>query len=221
MRKACYTNGEAMVSFSTKVRVSMTTVERSSVVVPADWVPGPKQGQWTYKDYLVIPEDGCRYEVVNGELYMSPSPGVEHQRIVKRIMVWLSRFVEQDGLGEVFQSPLDVELSYRNVVQPDVFVILHEHFDRITEVRIIGAPDLVIEIASPSTASHDLSKKLDAYAHAGGSEYWVVTPGSKTVEVLVLDNDSYRSLGLFSGNMTLSSRIVPNISIKVEQFFAS
>jgi Uma2 family endonuclease len=199
----------------------MTTVEKPSVVVPADWVPGPQQGQWTYRDYLAIPEDGCRYEVVNGVLYMSPSPGVEHQRIVKRIVAWLSRFVEQDGLGEVFQSPLDVELSYRNVVQPDVFVLLHEHFDRITETRIIGAPDLAIEIASPSTARHDLSKKLDAYAHAGVPEYWIVTPGSKTVEVLVLDSGSYRSLGLFSGNMMLPSRIVPNMSVKVEQFFVS
>jgi Uma2 family endonuclease len=201
--------------------VSMTTVEKPSVVVPADWVPGPQQGQWTYKDYLAIPEDRCCYEVVNGVLYMSPSPGVEHQRIVKRLVALLSRFVEQDGLGEVFQSPLDVELSCRNVVQPDVFVILNEHFDRITDTCIIGAPDLVIEIASPSTARHDLSKRLDAYALAGVPEYWVITPGSKTVELLVLDSDSYRSLGLFSGNMTLPSRIVPNMPIKAEQFFAS
>jgi Uma2 family endonuclease len=199
----------------------MTTVEKPSVVVPADWVPGSQQGQWTYKDYLAIPEDGCRYEVVNGVLYMSPSPGVEHQRIVKRIVALLSRDVEQEGLGEVFQSPLDVELSYRNVVQPDAFVMLNEHFDRITETRIIGAPDLVIEVASPGTARHDLSKKLDAYAHAGVPEYWVITPGSSTVEVLVLDHATYRSLGLFSGNMMLPSRIIPNISIKVEQFFAS
>lgn len=152
------------------------------------------------KDYLSISEDDCRYEVVNGVLYMSPSPGVEHQRIVKRIVALLSRFVEQDGLGEVFQSPLDVELSYRNVVQPDVFVILNEHFNQITETRIIGAPDLVIEVASPGTARHDLSKKLDAYAGAGVSEYWVLTPGSKTVEVLVLEGEAYRSLGLFSSN---------------------
>lgn len=196
----------------------MTTVERSSVVVPADWVAGPKQGQWTYTDYAALPEDGHSYEVVNGVLYMSPSPNVEHQRIAKMIVAVLSRCVEHTGLGEVFQSPLDVELSTGNVVQPDVFVLLNEHSDRIMETHIVGAPDLVVEIASPSTARHDLSKKLDAYARASVPEYWIVTPGSKTVEVLVLEDGLYSSLGLFRGGVVLPSRIVPNLSVRVEQF---
>jgi Uma2 family endonuclease len=197
----------------------MTTIGRLSVVVPADGVAGPKQGQWTYTDYAALPEDGHCYEVVNGVLYMSPSPNVEHQRIAKRIVAVLSRFVERTGLGEVFLSPLDVELSYGNVVQPDVFVLLDEHCDRVMETHIIGAPDLVVEIASPSTARHDLSKKLDAYAYAGVSEYWIVTPGSKTVEVLVLEDGVYSSLGLFHGLAALPPRIVPNMSVRVEQFF--
>jgi Uma2 family endonuclease len=198
----------------------MTTIERLSVVVPADWVAGPEQGQWTYADYTAIPEDGHRYEVVSGVLYMSPSPNVEHQRIAKMIIAVLSRFVEDAGLGEVFQSPLDVELSYGNIVQPDVFVLLHEHGDRVMETRIIGAPDLVIEIASPSTARHDLSKKLDAYASAGVPEYWVVTPGSKAIEVLTLEKGLYSSLGVFHGTELLPSHVVQNMSVRVEQFFA-
>ena len=198
----------------------MATIEKLSVVVPADWVAGPKRGQWTYADYAAVPEDGQRYEVVSGVLYMSPSPNVEHQRIAKMIVAVLSRFVEHTGLGEVFQSPLDVELSAGNIVQPDVFVLLNEHSDRVMETRILGAPDLVVEIASPSTARHDLSKKLDAYARAGVPEYWVVTPGSRTVEVLVLEGYVYGSYGLFRGLAVLPSHIVPNKSIRVEQFFA-
>jgi Uma2 family endonuclease len=88
------------------------------------------------------------------------------------------------------------------------------------ETRIIGAPDLVVEIASPSTARHDLSKKLGAYARAGVPEYWVVTPGSKTVEVLVLKDGLYSSLGLFRGQAVLTSYIVPKMSVRVERFFA-
>ena len=198
----------------------MTTVERLSVVVPADRVAGPQQGRWTYADYAAIPEDGHRYEVVRGVLYMSPSPNVEHQRIAKMIVAVLSRFVEGTGLGEVFQSPLDVELSDGNVVQPDVFVLLNEHIDRVRETRIVGAPDLVVEIASPSTGRHDMSKKLDAYECAGVPEYWVVTPGSKMVEVLVLENGMYSSLGLFRGQAVLPSRVLPRVSVRVEQLFA-
>ena len=140
----------------------MVTAERLPVVVPADWVAGPQQGRWTYKDYAAIPEDGHRYEVVNGVLYMSPSPNVWHQNIVFEIATHLRNAVQTSGLGRAFIAPLDVELSYGNVVQPDVFVLLNEHFDRITKSRIIGAPDLVVEVASPSTARHDLRTKLDA-----------------------------------------------------------
>jgi Uma2 family endonuclease len=87
------------------------------------------------------------------------------------------------------------------------------------ETRIIGTPDLVVEIASPATARHDMSKKLDAYARAGVPEYWIVTPGSKTVEALVLEDGLYSSLGLFYGQAIAPSHIVPNLSASVEQFF--
>jgi len=123
-------------------------------------------------------------------------------------------------LGRVFVAPTDVELSYKNVVQPDVFVVLNEHLDRMAGSRLIGAPDLVVEIASPSTARHDLREKQDAYARAGVLEYWIVTPGEQVVEVLVLEDSLYRSLGVFHGHAILPSGIVPDLPVKVEQFFA-
>ena len=198
----------------------MTIAEgRLSVMTPANWVPGPKQGEWTYEEYAAIPEDGHRYEVVNGVLYMAPSPTWDHQRSAFKISVCLNVCIEEAGRGKVCIAPMDVELSDKNVVQPDVLVVLNERLDWITNSRVIGAPDLVVEVVSPSTARHDLSEKLSTYARAGVPGYWIVTPSSKTLELLVLDKGSYSSLGLFFGDAVLPSQIVPDISTKVEQFF--
>jgi len=198
----------------------MATAEGFALVVPADWVPGPQQGQWTYEDYAAIPEDGHRYEVVNGVLYMSPAPNLGHQGSVGRFNYYLLTYVEFVGRGRVFTGPVDVELSYKNVVQPDVLVVLKKHLDRLRKTRIIGAPDLIIEIASPSTVHHDQHAKLDAYASAGVPEYWMVNPNAQTVKVLIVENDVYRSLGLFSGQATLPSQVLPDLPVRVEQFFS-
>jgi Uma2 family endonuclease len=188
-------------------------------MIPADWIPGPKQGQWTYQDYAAIPEDGHRYEVVRGTLYMAPAPSTEHQGSVTRFVYFLMAHVEFKGLGRVFVAPTDVELSPGDIVQPDVFVVLNIHLGYITSSRIIGAPDLAIELASPSTARHDLSRKLNAYAHAGVPEYWIANPDAHTIEVLKLEGSAFSSLGLFSGSAMLPSLVVPDLPVRVEQFF--
>jgi len=198
----------------------MTTTERLSVVVPADWVSGPPQGQWTYTDYAAIPDDGKCYEVVKEVLYMFPSPTPGHQDVNLEIAAYLRQFVKLTGRGRVFTEPTDVELSSGNIVKPDVFVILNEHLDRIKLTRIVGAPDLVVEILSPGTMRHDLNQKFRAYEQAQVPEYWVVNPGEQVVELLVLENGVYQSLGVFHGTAVLPSRIVPDWSVKVEQFFA-
>lgn len=151
---------------------SMTTNEHKlSVVTPANWVTGPAQGQWTYEDYAVLPQDGQRYEAVNGVLYMTPAPNLGHQGIAGEIFAYLRNFVQVAGLGRVFTGPADIELHPGTVVQPDVFVVLNEHLDRLTASRVLGAPDLVVEVASPSTARHDIREKQDVYARAGVPEY--------------------------------------------------
>ena len=200
--------------------VKMTTTARGTDVVPADWVPGPRQGQWTYADYAAIPEDGKRYEVVSGVLYMSPAPNMGHQGITVEIVVYLHRFVQEAGLGRIFEAPTDVELSPGDVVQPDVFVVLNEHLDRMTYGRLLGSPDLVIEILSPGTKRYDLREKLNAYAKAQVPEYWIVRPSEHVVDLLVLEKGEYHSLGTFQGSMVLPSRIVPSFSVAVERFFA-
>jgi Uma2 family endonuclease len=190
------------------------------MVMRADWIPGPAQGHWTYEEYAALPDDGKRYEIVSGVLYMSPSPSGPHQDAALEIATYLRAHIKLTGLGLVRVAPFDVILPAGDVVQPDVLVILNEHLGRVTDKFILGAPDLVVEIASPSTATHDRHNKLDAYARAGVPGYWIVDPFSQTVEVLSLERvGMYQSPGLFRGKATLPSLVVPNFSARVEQFF--
>ena len=198
----------------------MTTADKFTVATSADWVNPSKQGRWTYEDYLSLPEDGNHYEIVNGVLYMAPSPTGEHQDAVGRIYHYLLVNLEFAGLGKVRFAPFDVRLSPKHVFQPDVLVVLNTHRDRIQRRFILGAPDLVVEIASPSTANIDRREKLDAYARSGVPEYWLVDADAHTVEVLMLEAGTYRSLGVFEDEDTLPTKIVPNFPVQVHQFFA-
>jgi len=200
--------------------LNMTTTKKLTVVTPASWIPGPEQGRWTYADYTTIVEDG-HYEVVDGVLYLSPAPSWDHQSIILEIVIHLHRWVQIRGLGRVCMAPLDIELSYANIVQPDVFIVLNKHLDRITSSHVIGTPDLVIEVASPATTRHDFREKQRAYACAGVPEYWIVNPNAHTVELLLLEGNSYRSPGLFFGDAVLPSIVIPGIPVQAGQFFAT
>ena len=134
----------------------------------------------TYEDYRKTPDDE-RWELLNGELIMPPSPTIAHQRVSRRLERRLDTFVEERGLGEVFYAPCDVVLSDVNVVQPDLLFVSTEQAHIITRENIRGAPDLVVEILSPSTASRDWRDKLDLYAEHGVKEYWVVDPDAQRV----------------------------------------
>ena len=194
-------------------------VEKAMHITPADW--GPGQGNWTYDLYAALPEDGKRYEVVDGVLYMSPSPGDFHQKICLLVAHYLLTHVMLAGLGQVRPAPFDVELAPDTVVQPDVMVVLNARLARITPSRIKGAPDLVIEVLSPATEKYDRTEKRNAYERAGVTEYWLVDPFERTVEVLLLQAGTYRSAGIFKGRDTLPSQVVPTIvEVRVEQFFA-
>lgn len=205
-----------------KGRGNMTTIsERPNVVTPADWVPGPKQGDWTYDHYAALPDDGQRYEIVDGVLFlMTAAPNTWHQKVAGRIFRYLSTYVEDTALGQVFIAPVDVKLTPKTVVQPDVVVVLKAGFEKITFSYIEGAPDLVVEVSSPKTVGHDRAEKQFAYARAGVSEYWFVDPLAHTVEVLVLEGKAYKSLGVFSEENTLLSLAVPSIEeVSVAKFF--
>ena len=198
-----------------------TTSDNSfSMALPANHVPGPKQGHWTFDDYTALPDDGKRYEIMNGVLIMTPVPEPNHQSAVARLTYNLLQAVEFRGLGRVLPGPLDVRLTSNRVVQPDVLVVLNDNLHKVAKKYMVGGPDLAVEVASPGTATYDRLSKSEAYEQAGVPEYWMVDPQEKTVEVLVLEDNGYQSLGTFKGKDTLPSRVVPGIvHVAVEQFF--
>ncbi len=197
------------------------TSENIAVVRPANHVPGPAQGKWTYEEYAAL-DDGQRYEVVHGVLYTTLTPGIAHQDAVARILYYLLGYVEFSGRGKVSVAPCDVELAPNIVVQPDVLVVLKAHKGRVTKSHIVGAPDIAIEVSSPGTATYDRREKYDLYARAGVQEYWLVDPVAQVIEVLSLEDSKYQSLGVFENQDTVISKVVPEISeVPVVKFFAT
>lgn len=198
----------------------MTALEKFSVVTRADWMSEPEQGHWTYNHYAALQEDGHRYEVINGVLYILPSTTALHQSAVGLVLYYFIRHIQIPGLGRTYIAPFDVELAPDIVVQPDVVVVLNAGREKIIPSRIVGAPDLVVEVSSPSTVGYDRRQKQDAYARAGVSEYWIVDSTAQTVEVLFLEGKEYHSQGIFTGQMGLLSQVVPTIvDVPVEKFF--
>jgi Uma2 family endonuclease len=151
----------------------MTTTSDESVamILPADDIPGPKQGHWTYDEYAALPDDGKRYEIMNGVLIMTPSPEAGHQSAMLRTGHYLLLAVEFAGLGRVLAAPFNVRLTPGRVVQPDLLVVLNANLHKVEEKYMVGGPDLAVEISSPSTAIYDRLSKFEAYKQAGVSEY--------------------------------------------------
>ena len=126
--------------------------------------------KFTHADLLVMPEDGRQREIVDGDLFVTPSPKFSHQAISRRICAAFLKYVESHPIGEIIYAPLDVILSEFDVVEPDLLFVLNEHRSILRD-WVRGAPDLVIEILSAATAAHDRGPKLKAYARSGVTEY--------------------------------------------------
>jgi Uma2 family endonuclease len=199
---------------------SDTDLDELDMVTPADWVPGPKQGDWTYEAYAALTDDGECYEIVQGVLVMSPAPEDFHQDVVGEIYAYLREQIKLKRLGRVFVSPFDVVLAPQELYQPDVLVVLNEHLARVQTHCVMGAPDLVVEVISPRSKLYDRVNKHMAYEQAGIPEYWLVDPRKRTIELFALESNKYRSPGIFQGDQTLPSRIVPEMTLPVARFFA-
>jgi Uma2 family endonuclease len=172
----------------------------------------------TYEDYRKTPDDE-RWELLNGELTMPPSPGTAHQRVSQRLGRRLGVFVEERSLGEVFAAPTDVVLSDANVVQPDLLFVSTEQEHIITPENIRGAPDLVVEILSPSTASRDWREKHDLYAEHGVREYWVVDPDAQRAWVMVQRDGVFDEVGVYGRGDVLTSPTVKDFTVNLDEIF--
>ncbi|MXZ21235.1 MAG: Uma2 family endonuclease [Caldilineaceae bacterium SB0665_bin_25] len=170
----------------------------------------------TYADYLKTSDDE-RYELLNGELVMVPSPREIHQSILGILYLMVGTFVRDRGLGKVYFAPFDVVLSDTDVVQPDLLFISNERAERITQDNVRGAPDLVVEILSPATAERDRTIKLDLYATHGVKEYWIVAPDAKTIMVMLRGVGGFEAAGIYGAGETLRSPTLEGFSIEVEE----
>ena len=174
--------------------------------------------KYTYEDYLKTPDD-TRYELIEGELYMTPSPITNHQRISRKIEFLLEKFVTENDLGEIFYAPYDVYFDDENVVQPDILFISKERLNIIGEKNLQGSPDLVIEILSESNAYRDLIQKKKLYARYGVKEYWIVVPGEKTIDIHILKDKTYQLYKTFNEDDTLDSQILEGFKMELKGIF--
>ena len=174
--------------------------------------------KYTYEDYLKTP-DNERYELIEGELLMTPSPITKHQRISRELEFEIMKFVKANALGEVFYAPYDVYLDEENVVQPDILFISKERLNIIGEKNIQGAPDLVIEIISESTAYRDLVQKKKLYGKFGVKEYWIVIPGEELVEVHILKDNTYVLHKTYGKDDAVESPYLKKLKIELKGIF--
>jgi len=185
-----------------------------------DW---PSQGEWTYEDYKRLPDDGLRYEIIGGVLYMTPAPGFDHQYIVGELFVILRAFVREHQLGLVMVAPFEVCLpDVAPAVQPDLLFIAAERKPLPGDQAFSGAPDLVVEVLSPSTTRTDRVVKFSAYEQAGVREYWLVNPATHTAEVYAPSEDGiYELHGEFITGSTATSRALSGLAFPVDDLFPS
>lgn len=180
----------------------------------------------TYDDLVAMfpDEDGVRRELIDGELFVTPSPFIRHQRLVVRLTTALANHLElHPGQGEVFGSPLDVVMTPYDVVEPDLLVVLGDQLDVLTDKHIHGAPGIVVEILSKGTRKRDQTSKRQLFDREGVREYWIVDPERNSLAVYRRAADGTMPLAatLGAGNgETLTTPLLPGWELPLERLFA-
>ncbi|MDZ7262340.1 MAG: Uma2 family endonuclease [candidate division KSB1 bacterium] len=182
--------------------------------------PQEVKKRYTYQDYCALPDDRMRYEIINGELFMTPAPTTTHQRISRNLEAILWDFIEENNLGEIFYAPYDVVFSNEDVMQPDLVFVSKENSGIITEDNIQGAPDLIVEITSPTTERMDRLEKKVTYERFGVKEYWIVDSKKNLIEVWTLLGVKFKKYGVFSQHDILTSPLLKGLAIELNRVFA-
>ena len=174
---------------------------------------------WTYEDYLDFPDDGKRYEIVDGEVHVTRAPNTRHQDLVLCLVRRIADHVDQHGGGRVFVAPYDVVLSTTDVVEPDVLFVAEADTHRITTANLQGPPTLAVEVLSEPR--HDRVRKRRLYARFGVKEYWVVDPDGERVEVYRLAGAAYPTPTILEAGTALTTDLLPGLSIDVAELLAA
>lgn len=178
-------------------------------------MPSPVKEPFTYHDLENFPDDGKRREIVDGELYVTAAPNTRHQKLVGELfgLIWL--YLRQHHAGHAFLAPTEVDFADQTVVQPDICVIVQQSQAVITEKRIVGAPDWIIEVLSPSTYDYDLETKRKLYLRYG-VVYWAIDSVDETI--LIWDGHGRQ---IFTGHDTVSPSVLAGFHLTVAELFAA
>ena len=172
-----------------------------------------------YDQLCLLPEDGNQYELFDGELVMTPSPNTRHQRIVGQLYAELFEYVLEHSLGDLYVAPLDTIMDEFTVVQPDILFVSQDRVAEVVKERIEGAPDLVVEVLSPSTFHKDLRRKMRVYSQFGVREYWIVDPEEETIELHQRVGEKLQLARKFASGETFESPLLPGFQMQVRSIF--
>lgn len=189
-------------------------------------LPQPLKGaakHWTYEEYYrLTPESHDeRYEIDNGELVPMPAPTVVHQRIIMELAHAMDPFTKEHALGEIFISPLDVIFDDDNTAQPDLLFVTTARKEIIKERGVFGAPDMVVEVLSPSSTRRDREEKSTKYLRFMVQEYWLVNPIERSIEVRIWRGDYWAVHSLAREIRSAESLILPGFSLDLTRVFAA
>ena len=178
--------------------------------------------RFTYEDFLRFPDDGKRHEIIDGEHYVTAAPTIRHQRVSQRLFLDLGNHLRaHPHQGEAFYAPVDVVLSFHDVVEPDLLVVTGDQSDVLTDKNVQGAPALVVEVLSPSTRKRDEQIKRRAYERLGVREYWVVDPELDLIKVFRRSGERLPRVAELSAEEhdTLETPLLPGFAIRLERLF--
>lgn len=171
----------------------------------------------TYEDLCLLPNDGKRYEIIDGELFVTPAPNFGHQIVVTNLVAYLWGFLKDHPLGRVIVSPFDVVFSQFDVVEPDILYISNARASVITEKNAQGSPDLVVEVLSPSTKKIDRTTKLKLYARFSVEEYWIIDPEDNSAEIYRRVNGGLELAAKLEATDCLTSPLFPGFNLPLEK----
>jgi Uma2 family endonuclease len=183
----------------------------------------PTAAHWTYQDLLRIPDegDGKRYEIIEGERFVTPSPFEPHQRASMNLVLMLGPFVVSRELGKVYHAPIDVVLADHTVLVPDIVFVAKARASIIEHRGIFGPPDLIVEILSKSTKSRDIGVKLRAYGAHGVREYWVLDPDRRRIAVFTLQGQELVKAAEHDSGDVVSPVVLPGFSASLDRIFGT
>ena len=180
----------------------------------------PQRVRFKARDIWDTPDDGKRYEVIDGQLYMTPPPVPEHEDATMGLCTHLLPYLRRRRLGKLYTAPIGVELDDENGIQPDLVYVARERLHIVGRRGIEGPPDLVVEILSPSTRSRDRGVKLRRYAAAGVSHYWIIDPRSRALEAYRLVAYGYELTGKYGPGEIFRPELFPGLEIPIDDLWA-